>query len=143
MQYSLYGVTGRLITCSPFCYLSRSPISALANRKVTEVTGKPQGKKSALRDHAHGKNIFNSDIAVTSVTPVTYYLMSTENTDSTEVTVKISRSNFWRYPDFSLMHDTLGVFGKVLSNIWKTAISGVSCIVIAHKHNREGLQWTK
>ena len=140
MQYSLYGVTGRLITCSPFCYLSRSPILALANRKVTEVTGKLQEKKSALRDHAHGKNRIDSDIAVT---PVTYYLMSTENTDSTEVTVKTSRSNFWRYPDFSLMHDPLGVFGKVLSNIWKMAISGVSCIVIAHKHHREGLQWTK
>lgn len=140
MQYSLYGVTGRLITCSPFCYLSRSPISALANRKVTEVTGKSRGKKSVLRDHAHGKNRFNSDIAVTSVT---YYLMSTENTDSTEVTVKASRSNFWRYPDFSLMHDPLGVFPHVLVYVLKTAFSAVSCIVNAHKHHMEGPQWTR
>lgn len=144
MHYSSCGVTGSNVTCSPSCYLSRSPVLALANNKVTEVTGKFRGKNSIPREHAHEKNRFDSDIAVTSVTPVTYYLMNTENTDSKEVTANLSRCNFWCYPVFSLMHDLIGqFFGSDGLFNKKTAFSGVSRIVNAHKHHKEGLQWTR
>ncbi len=144
MPFNSYGVTGRLITCSPFCYFLRSPILATATHKVTEVTGKSQEKIPVPLDpHAHEKNNFDSNIAVTSGTSVTYYLMNTENTDSTEVTALQSRSNFWRYPDFFLMHDPIGVFAGVFFHIWKMAFSGISRIVSVLKHRREWLQWTK
>ena len=140
MQYSPYGVTGRLITCFPFCYLSRSPVSALANRKVTEVTGKYQKRNFPIMAHAHGKNRINSDIAVTSVTPVTYYLISIENTDSTEVTGKLTRRAYSCYPDFSHAHALLR---EIFSHILKSAFFRHFQIHGVKKHSKEAVEWTR
>lgn len=126
MQYRAYGVTGFSVTCSPFCYLSRSPILATATQKVTEVTGKSPEKNNVtlLDPHAHEKKNIDSNFTVTSVTSVTYYFETTENTDSKEVTEFLSRSNFWCYPDFSLMHDLIGSFSERAFAPTKSSITG-------------------
>ena len=125
MQYRAYGVTGGNTTCCPFCYLSRSPILATAMQEVTEVTGlNAEEKKTCMFTCMREKIFLISKSIVTSVTSVTYYSETIENTNSVKVTDFLSRSNFSCYPKFPHAHDHVSLFFKRLFLSLKSSVRG-------------------